>query len=410
MDPLKKSEEKMPDVPTPVLGRRPDSARPPSPSASGAVPPEEAPSWKLPYRIGSQVKALPTEFLWEPYIPKGAITMLAGKGGMGKSTIVCSIASALSAGRMLHGARRALPPQKVLMISAEDDIERRLVPTLQLMQANMDNIALSDATFLLDGVHTKGIHHAMASFQATVVFLDPVVSYLGGDMDMNQSNQVRELMDNLDAVAKRNDRAIIVVHHTRKDAGPNPGVQDAMGSGDFGNKSRSALIVWMDKQGQRYIKHAKHNWSKQGDTIEYGLETVLHENGTEYSNVVWGFGFQESEGEGVPKPTQERVTDKAREWLFDQLKDGPKLMKELQTKAETDGVSMRAIDRVKVGMASSRKTRDGWVWELVERAGMGDPVLPLEPTPLPVPQPQERPSLDPLLLQEALSRMKLPHG
>jgi len=406
----------MPDL-RPATQRRPERVdlpvpRAPAPASGGEfdTPGSGAPRWVLHYRVASEVKALPTEFLWDPYIPKGAITMIAGKGGMGKSTIICKLAADLSAGRKLQGARRALLPQKVMIISAEDDIERRLVPTLELMGATLENIALSDSTFLLDEDHMVGLGAAIEQFGATVIFLDPVVSYLGGEMDINQSNQVREMMDNLDRAAKRSDRAVIVVHHHRKDTGNNPGVEAALGSADFGNKARSAVVVWKDKLGQRYLKHVKHNWSRQGDTIEYSLETVKHTNGTEYSQVAWGMAFADDSEveEGLPQPKVERVTDKARAWLFGLLRDGPRLFKEIAARAETDGISMKACERVKPGMINSRKTLEGWVWELAEREGMGD--LP-EPLPLAVsPMPQIKPGLDLDVLEGALKAMRARDG
>ena len=73
---------------------------------------------------------------WLPqYIPKGQITVLAGDGGSGKTTIWCGQAAAVSKGGKCFwcytGGLAQCKPQKVLFFSSEDSIEYTLKARLR---------------------------------------------------------------------------------------------------------------------------------------------------------------------------------------------------------------------------------------------------------------------------------------
>src|SRR5688572_14680836 len=69
-------------------------------------------------------------WVWYPYIPAGKLTMLEGDPGLGKSWISCDIAARLSNGEPFPGEDRHRPPEKVLMLSAEDGLGETIQPRL----------------------------------------------------------------------------------------------------------------------------------------------------------------------------------------------------------------------------------------------------------------------------------------
>ncbi len=52
----------------------------------------------------SDVRPTQVSWLWRDRIPRGAITLLDGDGGLGKSTLSLTIAAAITAGRGLAGS------------------------------------------------------------------------------------------------------------------------------------------------------------------------------------------------------------------------------------------------------------------------------------------------------------------
>ena len=93
----------------------------------------------------SDVEEKEAEWLVPQYIPKGQITVLAGDGGSGKTTIWCGQAAAVSNGSKVFfdavpGEFAQCEPQKVLFFSSEDSIEYTLKARLRKARANLENI------------------------------------------------------------------------------------------------------------------------------------------------------------------------------------------------------------------------------------------------------------------------------
>src|SRR6185369_1901078 len=155
-------------------------------------------------------------WLWYPYIPYGAASMLFGPGGLGKSHIACDIAARVSRGDQFPHSKVNMAPGRVLMMSAEDDMSVVLVPRLKEAGANLSNIFIPDQTFVLDKIGLHDMYQYMELSAATVVFIDPIVAYMGGKIDMNKMNEVRELTGALHEAAQKSGSAVIIVHHSRK--------------------------------------------------------------------------------------------------------------------------------------------------------------------------------------------------
>ena len=309
----------------------------------------------LPYVVMSTVKPQPINWLWKPYIPRGAVTTIIGDGGYGKSFMTCSIAADLSAGRALPG-QDAAHPQKVLMISAEDGIGQVMLPRLTALEANMENIAAYDEGFSLNPKMAEKIAKAVEQFDAAVVFLDPMVVYMGGEIDSHKANEVRSIMSMLTDIAKHKGIAIVAVHHVNK--GNAKGQHKSLGSVDFINSVRSTLLVDVSKTSTYYMSHVKHNWSGQGPTLAYSFTNDKFQ---------WLGEYAPQLGELYEVQLSHTPRGKAKAFLLNVLKDGPVLMTELMKFAKDQGFSERTLMTAKRGVCHSVRRSDmKWEWELDE--------------------------------------------
>lgn len=296
----------------------------------------------------STVQAKPIQWLWHPYIPKGALTILAGDGGYGKSWMTCALAADLSQGRPLPG-QEPLPPQRILMLSAEDDIGEVIRPKMDLLQANMGNIEIFDQGFILNEEIRDDLIEAIEKYDAAMVFLDPLVVYMGGKVDMFRANETRAVLNVLREVALRTKVAVVAVHHVRK-SGEGSAQNKIMGSADFVNGARSTLLVDISKGGQRYMSHVKSNWAANGPTMAYRFGKQ-------------GFEWQGQYDVGPAEVAEVSRTPRgeAGRWLREQLRDGPLPAAELIARAENAGFSERTLARAKVGVAKSMNVGGMWV-------------------------------------------------
>lgn len=307
-------------------------------------------------KLVSLADVVPQEinWLWYPYIPKGTVTAFYGRGGMGKSFITCDLASRLSNGMPLPDQETPMIPQKVLMLSAEDDYSKVLVPRLMASGANLHNIAVPDFQFTLDDWGGGQVKELMREFAATVVFIDPIVYYAGGKMDMNKSNEVRAMMERLKTAAEQAESSVIIVGHIKKSQEGEDGDQ-MMGSADWINAARSALFVTTTNDGTRVLKHSKSNYGPRGPARSY----TISDNGV----FEWGEVYDHLD----IASKSPNAADLAVAFLKTLLGDGPVPAVHVMERAKENNISTSTLNRAKPGIAESYFNRSAgcFYWRLV---------------------------------------------
>lgn len=300
------------------------------------------------------------KWLWKPYIPAGTVTAIFGAGGQGKTYMTVAIAAALSRGDPLPDQENDKLPQKILFLSAEDDYATVIVPRLIKQGAVMSNIAVPDTKFVLDKWGVDQVTELMREFAATVLFIDPIVYYAGGKMDMNKSNEVRSMMESMKTAAERSSSSVIVVGHVRKsDVGDE--ADRMMGSADWVNASRSGLLVTKTNDGTKILKHVKTNYGAMG--LARGF--TITDDGFE-----WGEAYDE---DNLPQKSSSKRKEQAIAFLKNLLKDGPVTAAEVMKAAEDNGITPATLNRAKPKAAESYFSKSqGWMWQLLPTPDVPD--------------------------------------
>ena len=207
------------------------------------------------------------EYLIEPYLPRGMVSILGGVSGAGKTSLALDVCARLT--------REG--PRPVLYLTAENDPNKVLRPRAEAMGADLTKLYFQDgASYAMGDEELAGLCRELRP--ALVVF-DPIQSYLGQGVQMNRAEQVRPLLDNLGALAKELDMAVLLISHMSK---PGPGVCSALdrllGSSDFRNAARSIVIVGKDPEhpDTRVFAHAKNSLGVPGGSQRYHIR----DNGT----------------------------------------------------------------------------------------------------------------------------------
>jgi RecA-family ATPase len=92
------------------------------------------------FRHGPGIAIEKVRWLWPPFFQRGAINLITGDPGIGKSTLICDIAATLTTGRPWPGESEWRPPCNVLLLNAEDRAEDTIVPRLIKQGADLNHV------------------------------------------------------------------------------------------------------------------------------------------------------------------------------------------------------------------------------------------------------------------------------
>ena len=157
--------------------------------ASEHPPPRDTGEWTPKITLLSDVTPEQVRWLWPGYIPLGKLTVIDGDPGNGKSTVMCDIAARVSTWRaMPDGTSSDLEgPAGVVLLSAEDGPADTIRPRLDAAAADVARVALLECA--VSGERERGItladldhiEAAIATVNAALVVVDPLMAFLGGD-------------------------------------------------------------------------------------------------------------------------------------------------------------------------------------------------------------------------------------
>ena len=220
------------------------------------------------------------DYLIDPYLPRGMLSILGGVSGAGKTSLALDITAAVSRGERLgfeeeeEAPGEVCTPGKVFYLTAENDANKVLRPRLERLGADLDRVFLqAGASFTM---REPLLWDLCRAYRPDLLVFDPIQSFLGPGVQMNRAEQVRPIMDQLIALAKELDMAVLLISHMSK---PGPGVSSALdrllGSSDFRNSARSILIAGADPEnpGSRVFAHAKNSLGPAGPSQRYRIGT-----------------------------------------------------------------------------------------------------------------------------------------
>ncbi len=303
-------------------------------------------------------------WIWRPYIPANCATLLFGAGGVGKSYIALDIAARVSTGAPFPfepADTPDRPPQTVLLLSAEDHPATVIKPRLLRLGADTSRIYWPSRPFILDRAGMRLLQSLVEDCGATFVIVDPLVHYMGGKIDINRMNEVRELLGEIQQEAMSADRAVLLLHHKRKGSGEfSIGQEMAAGSADMVNAVRSALFAQRYEDGTCVLEHVKSNHGEIGQLLSYRIS----DEGLE-----WIGAF-----DAALLASMRRKQGRALTLLRSLLASGPRPADEVLEAMAQEGLSRSTVYRVKPLVAVSERVarEDGrmvWVWRLREESG-----------------------------------------
>lgn len=225
----------------------------------------------------SDIEKERVEWLVPGYIPKGTITIIGGDGGLGKTSLWCNIASAISNGTpcVLQENNEVLYPQgEVIYFSGEDDTARVLRDRLEQNGANLDNIKtlpMDDDAFTSLSIGGALIEGIIEARRPMLVIFDPIQQFIK-NADMSKRNDMRHTMTSLSKLGKKYGTTFILVMHTNKRDKIGSFRDKLSDSADLWDISRSVLALGRNQNNENFITHEKSSYSIRQNAILYHIE------------------------------------------------------------------------------------------------------------------------------------------
>ena len=313
---------------------------------------------------GSQIITRDVEWLWYPYIPYGKITIIQGDPGEGKSTFALNLAAMLTQGISPPFTDGEIEPMNVIYQNTEDDAEDTVIPRFINAGGDTDRIFFIDEKeAALTFSDAERIENAIKACNAKLIIFDPLTSYIGGDVAINQANEVRSRFNYLIDVAKRTKCAIVIVSHMNKMSGTKA-IYRTLGSIDIVGSARSCLVIGTSNENPdiKIMAVQKSNLAEKGPAIQFEInDGKISWLGTADITADDLLGaFSSSAGR-----KSNSKTTLAMEVLEELLSDGAKPQQDIMTRMKELGISRRTAEIAKAELGiKSIKQGTHWTWKL----------------------------------------------
>lgn len=193
------------------------------------------------------IKPRRVRWLWEDKgegrIPLGTLGLIAGREGLGKSSIALSIAAQITHGK-LSGVYLG-KPKGVVICATEDAYDFTIVPRLLAAGADLNRVYRVDVTVEGDDYDSPlvlpkdmyALEKLAREQDVAMIILDPLTSRLDTGLDTHKDADVRRALEPLKAMAETIGASVIGIIHVNKSGSDDPGTQ-VMGSVAFNATGR----------------------------------------------------------------------------------------------------------------------------------------------------------------------------
>lgn len=230
------------------------------------------------------VEPVNTQWLVKGYFPMGAVSVLAGPGGVGKGVFMADVTAAVTTGRPTTLFPDAAVTQgNVLVLTSEDDPGMSLAPRMLAAGADMRRVFYVTPSWYWQQKKKKLVIGArlfelIDELHPALVVIDPLRSFLEGNAAAN-GDVMRGALDMLQEKASTDQFSVVIVSHMVKKAGDDARMLLA-GSGELWNAARSVTILGRLPKDESitYVTQEKLNVGTKARSILFRTQTVSVKN------------------------------------------------------------------------------------------------------------------------------------
>lgn len=206
------------------------------------------------------------KWVWENRMPVGALTLIPGREGVGKSTFLAWMTAAITRGElpgMYHET-----PKSVLYSASEDAWEYTIAPRMLAAGADMDRVFRIDAALEGDGYggvvlprDCRELVRAARDVDAALLACDPMISLVDERLNTFKAKELRVALEPLVAAAEEAEIGIGALVHFNKGQGSDVGTLIS-GARAWAEVARAVIAIGRDRDADEYtcvVSQTKNN-------------------------------------------------------------------------------------------------------------------------------------------------------
>lgn len=293
----------------------------------------------------NDIKKEDVAWLYEPYIPKGKLTLCGAYPGTGKTYLMCKLAAAVSTGESWMDSPKESPfssnPGKVIYLTAEDGIGDTIKARVEICGANDKNIyTVEEGTALT--LDDPQIEDMVKEVKPELLVIDPIQAYIGPNINMNSANETRSILSPIIKIAKDYNVAIVIICHFNKNM-KGDAITRILGSTDIVGSCRSYIALGNvpDQQDIKYMSHEKSSLAKKGKTILFEIDP--EQGGI---HIVGQSDLSADDYAAMARKNNKRSSpalDEAKDFIIRNMPDGKRNAKEMLELMKANGFSEGTI-------------------------------------------------------------------
>jgi hypothetical protein len=229
----------------------------------------------------SQTIIRPVRWTWTDRIPAGAITLIPGREGIGKSLLLAWLTAQITRGTLPGDCCGQARP--VIYAATEDSWSQTIAPRLLAAGADLDLVYRVEVDF--DGAHDTltfprdcdAIAAEILRLGVAMLAADPLLSLISAAINTHQDRDLRNALEPLARLADTTACAVVGLAHFNKSAGDDA-ANLITGSRAFSAVARAVIAVARDNDatdGSCVASQIKNNLGRLNlPSLRYVVESV----------------------------------------------------------------------------------------------------------------------------------------
>lgn len=328
----------------------------------------------------TDVKIEKPDWLWENRIARGSVIIVEGIEGVGKSTMLCAIAAAVTCGQGLPDMYFK-GPENVLWLAAEESLGMTLKPRLMAAGADLARVFAIDQPFTFDDGGMAVLMREIDEHRPAMAIIDPIFAYTKGDP--SKGSDARQLTNQLKKLAEAFNCVIVLVRHIGKSKGLGDPRAAGLYSIEWRAAARSVLLAGCDPDDERKcaLAQTKNNIGPKAEPIGYRIDS---DSGSPSGATFSWTGASDLTAKRILQTpgNEEEQSEKndAEGFLREMLQNGEQSSADIASEARRCSISEMTLRRAKSNLRIvSRREGFGkkgtWYWSLPEDWSLPEPLI-----------------------------------